>query len=127
MSAGHRQRGPQEGHSTMEEGEEMRKEENEERTREFKQNDMEEGTGEEESGGGMKTGCGHEVDVGTNGVFVEFVGGIQIENILIVEKYGCVGGRRVVVKRRMAEGKRRRGGGIWSWVCSQLARVEVRV
>lgn len=49
MSAGHRQRGPQEGHSTMEEGEEMRKEENEERTREFKQNDMEEGTGE---GGG---------------------------------------------------------------------------
>lgn len=45
MSAGHRQRGPQEGHSTMEEGEEMRKEENE-RTREFKQNDMEEGIGE---------------------------------------------------------------------------------
>lgn len=36
MSAGHRQRGPQEGHSTMEEGEEMRDEENEERTREFK-------------------------------------------------------------------------------------------
>lgn len=33
MSAGHRQRGPQEGHSTMEEGEEMREEENEERTR----------------------------------------------------------------------------------------------
>lgn len=33
MSAGHRQRGPQEGHSTMEEGEEMRDEENEERTR----------------------------------------------------------------------------------------------
>lgn len=30
MSAGHRQRGPQEGHSTMEEGEEMREEENEE-------------------------------------------------------------------------------------------------
>lgn len=29
MSAGHRQRGPQEGHSTMEEGEEMRDEENE--------------------------------------------------------------------------------------------------
>lgn len=74
MSAGHRQRGPQEGHSTMEEGEEMRKEENEERTREFKQDDMEEGTGEGGSGGGMKTGCGHEVDVGTNGVFVEFVG-----------------------------------------------------
>lgn len=47
MSAGHRQRGPREGHSTMEEGEEMRKEENEERTREFKQNDMEEGTGAE--------------------------------------------------------------------------------
>lgn len=51
MSAGHRQRGPQEGHSTMEEGEEMRKEENEERTREFKQNDMEEGTGEERESG----------------------------------------------------------------------------
>ncbi len=33
MSAGHRQRGPQEGHSTMEEGEEMWDEENEERTR----------------------------------------------------------------------------------------------
>lgn len=33
MSAGHRQRGPQEGHSTMEEGEEMRDEENEERIR----------------------------------------------------------------------------------------------
>ena len=33
MSAGHRQRGPQEGHSTMEEGEEMRDEENEEWTR----------------------------------------------------------------------------------------------
>lgn len=47
MSAGHRQRGPREGHSTMEEGEEMRKEENEERTREFKQDDMEEGTGAE--------------------------------------------------------------------------------
>lgn len=53
MSAGHRQRGPQEGHSTMEEGEEMRKEENEERTREFKQNDMEEGTGK---GGGGEWG-----------------------------------------------------------------------
>lgn len=51
MSAGHRQRGPQEGHSTMEEGEEMRKEENEERTREFKQNDMEEGTGAEDGAG----------------------------------------------------------------------------
>lgn len=51
MSAGHRQRGPQEGHSTMEEGEEMRKEENEERTREFKQNDMEEGTGPEDGVG----------------------------------------------------------------------------
>lgn len=33
MSAGHRQRGPQEGHSTMEEGEAWRDEENEERTR----------------------------------------------------------------------------------------------
>lgn len=55
------------------------------------------------------------------------MGGIQIENILIVEKYSCVGGGRVVVKRRMAEGKRRRRGDIWSWVCSQLARVEVRV
>lgn len=39
MSAGHRQRGPQEGHSTMEEGEEMRDEENEERTSRFKQHE----------------------------------------------------------------------------------------
>lgn len=39
MSAGHRQRGPQEGHSTMEEGEEMRDEENEESTGGFKQHE----------------------------------------------------------------------------------------
>lgn len=45
MSAGHRQRGPQEGHSTMEEGEEMRDEENEERTR-----------GEREDSNSMKDG-----------------------------------------------------------------------
>lgn len=39
MSAGHRQRGPQEGHSTMEEGEEMRDEENEESTTGFKEHE----------------------------------------------------------------------------------------
>lgn len=48
MSAGHRQRGPQEGHSTMEEGEEMRDEEDEERSSRFREREREERTDEDE-------------------------------------------------------------------------------
>lgn len=97
MSAGHRQRGPQEGHSTMEEGEEMRKEENGERTREFKQNDMEEGTGAEDGvGEGRKQVVvmwwKREPIVYLWGLY--FVRNVQIGNILIVQRDGWVGGGR---------------------------------
>lgn len=38
------------------------------------------------------------------------------------------GGRKGCSKKENGkEGMRRRRGNIWSWVCSQLARVEVRV
>lgn len=74
MSAGHRQRGPQEGHSTMEEGEEMRKKRMNRGQGEFKQNDMEEGTGEGGCvGEGRKQVVVMRWYVGTKCVFVRFV------------------------------------------------------
>lgn len=77
MSAGHRQRGPQEGHSTMEEGEEMRDEEDEERSSRFREREREERTDEDEveqikmvEQQKMVVGSSKEVGLCANGVFL---------------------------------------------------------
>lgn len=76
----------------------------------------------------MKTGCGHEVDVGTNGVLVEFVVCGRHPNWEHFNRgeIRLCGWRKGRSKKKNVRGEEE-GGGIWSWVCSQLARVEVRV
>lgn len=121
MSAGHRQRGPQEGHSTMEEGEEMRDEENEERTRggfEQRGRRREKGTDDEVDEkkiveGQMRIGGAKEVPMLRFLSCFQFVGDVQIGD---KEGVGWVGrgGVVVVVTEEWQRGEVDRRNN-WSW------------